>query len=352
MNTDDLLEMNRRGRFDARYLAFLETIAQLRPKLHRYCTRMTGSVLDGEDIVQDALFQAYRKLETFDESRSLSPWLFRIAHNRCIDVLRRRELQRDAEAEAAGPEVIEPIEPPGPALGRAVEQLVLTLPPMERACVLLKDVFDYSLEEIAELVDSTVGGVKAALNRGRTKLSAAPALTPEAGGAAASASRRKPPSAETRRVLHLYIERFNRRDWDGLRELIAADAKLRVADCFDGKFVDSPYLGEYGKSGATWRLALGEIDGEEAVIVLRLGEAGEWIPVAPISVEFGRDGSDGSGGNDGSGGIDGNDGSDTSAGRDGVGERITRIADYVHCAWVLEAATYVRVEKAALAPAP
>jgi DNA-directed RNA polymerase specialized sigma24 family protein len=53
-----------------------------------------------------------------------------------------------------------------------VEHLVLVLPPKERACVLLKDVFDYSLEEIAELVDSTIGGVKAALNRDRSKLTA------------------------------------------------------------------------------------------------------------------------------------------------------------------------------------
>ena len=76
---------------------------------------------------------------------------------------------------------------PGPVVGPAIEHLVLNLPPKERACVLLKDVFDYSLEEIAELVDSTVGGVKAALNRGRSKLaslnerSAAPraADTPE-----------------------------------------------------------------------------------------------------------------------------------------------------------------------------
>jgi len=51
---------------------------------------------------------------------------------------------------------------------------VISLPPKERACVLLKDVFDYSLEEIAALVDSTVGGVKAALNRGRSKLAASP----------------------------------------------------------------------------------------------------------------------------------------------------------------------------------
>jgi len=58
----DSRETDERGNFDARYLAFLETITQLRPRLHRYCARMTGSVLDGEDVVQDALFEAYRKL--------------------------------------------------------------------------------------------------------------------------------------------------------------------------------------------------------------------------------------------------------------------------------------------------
>ena len=65
---------------------------------------------------------------------------------------------------------VSPAEPAVLGLGSAVESLVNSLPPKERACVLLKDVFDYSLEEIAELVDTTVGGVKAALNRGRAKL--------------------------------------------------------------------------------------------------------------------------------------------------------------------------------------
>jgi hypothetical protein len=51
------------GPLEARYAAFLGTINQLRPRLHRYCSRMTGSVLDGEDVVQDALFEAYRKLD-------------------------------------------------------------------------------------------------------------------------------------------------------------------------------------------------------------------------------------------------------------------------------------------------
>src|SRR5262245_34130250 len=143
------------GPAEARYLAFLETITHLRPSLHRYCARMTGSVLDGEDVVQEALFQAYRKLDTFDDARPLAPWLFRIAHNRCIDFLRRRGIREEAEAAAAESDSTPPVDPVGPELGRAVEHLVLVLPPKERACVLLKDVFDYSLEEIAELVDST-----------------------------------------------------------------------------------------------------------------------------------------------------------------------------------------------------
>jgi RNA polymerase sigma-70 factor (ECF subfamily) len=158
------------GKFEARYLAFLETISHLRPPLHRYYARMTGSITDGKDVVQDTLFRAYRSLETWDESRSLAPWIFRIAHNQCIDFLRSRGVRVEAEAAVAEPDFVEPGDPVGPAIGPAIEHLVLNLPPKERACVLLKGVFEYSLEEIAELVDSTVGGVKAALNRGRSKL--------------------------------------------------------------------------------------------------------------------------------------------------------------------------------------
>jgi RNA polymerase sigma factor (sigma-70 family) len=84
------------GPFETPYVAFLEAITQLRPRLHRYCSRMTGSVVDGEDVVQHALFEAYRKLDQFDDTRPLAPWLFRIAHNRCIDFLRRRGIRDEA----------------------------------------------------------------------------------------------------------------------------------------------------------------------------------------------------------------------------------------------------------------
>lgn len=289
------------GPFEARYLAFLETITSLRPSLHRYCARMTGSVLDGEDVVQDALFQAYRKLDSFDETRPLAPWLFRIAHNRCIDFLRSREIRQEAEAEAAVPDSVAPFIPPGPALGRAVEYLVLALPPMERACVLLKDVFDYSLEETAELTGSTVGGVKAALNRGRSKLAALPEQPP------------RTPNPDVRQLLHLYVERFNQRDWDGLRELITADARVRVADRFSGPVADAPYFGRYERLTVPWRMVVGEVDGEPAIIALRV-ENGQWTPKSLVRLDI-RD------------------------------HRVAGIFDYAHCPWVLAAAASVHVSQ-------
>jgi RNA polymerase sigma-70 factor, ECF subfamily len=301
MNGEPDNDFDKTGAFDARYIAFLETIAQLRPRLHRYCSRMTGSVMDGEDVVQDALFEAYRKLDQWDDSRALVPWLFRIAHNRCIDFLRRRGVRDEAEAASMGPDYVLPANPPVLGVGRAVEQLVMILPPKERACVLLKDVFDYTLEEIAELVSSTVGGVKAALNRGRSKLAASPEPV--------RAHREVNP--ELSRLLHLYVDRFNKRDWDGLRELISADAQLRVIDRFAGPFKESPYLGNYERQKVPWRLAVAEVDGQLAVIALHQYRD-EWRPASVARLEV-------------------------------TGSHVMRIVDYAHCSWVLSAATSVLV---------
>jgi RNA polymerase sigma-70 factor (ECF subfamily) len=179
---------------------------------------------------------------------------------------------------------------------------VLALPPKERACVLLKDVFDYSLVEIAELVDSTVGGVKAALNRGRSKLASFPQPS--------TPSRAADP--EMSRLLHLYVERFNSRDWDGLRQLITADARLRVADRFAGPLVNAPYFSRYERMTIPWRMAVGEVDGQVAVVALRQDNGG-WIPHSIVRIDVADD-------------------------------LITRVVDYAHCPWVLPATTSVVIE--------
>ena len=289
------------GPFEARYVAFLETISTLRPSLHRYCARMTGSVMDGEDVVQEALFVAYRKLEAFDESRPMKPWLFRIAHNRCVDFLRRRGVRDEAEVAAAVPEATQSAEP-ALETGKAVERLVLTLPPKERACVLLKDVFDNSLQEIAELVDSTVGGVKAALNRARTKLAETSPPAKLAGSL----------SLESKQIMQLYVDRFNRRDWDGVRELISADARLRVAERFAGKLVDAPYFANYERWPSPWKLAVGEVDGEAVVIILQRGVY-TWTPHSAIRLKV-------------------------------TGQRVESIVDYIHCPWLLSIAASVSLD--------
>src|SRR5262249_19287638 len=143
---------------------FLASVRELRPRLHRFCTRMCGSVLDGEDLVQETLAQAFFHLPSLREEGRLEAWLFRIAHRKCIDFLRSREetVPYDDAGDAA--------EDAGEPISETLAPLVRELPPRERAAVLLKDVLQYRLSEVAEVVESSVGGVKAALHRGRAKL--------------------------------------------------------------------------------------------------------------------------------------------------------------------------------------
>jgi RNA polymerase sigma-70 factor (ECF subfamily) len=114
-----------------------------------------------------------------------------------------------------------------------------------------------------------------------------------------------------RRVMQLYVERFNRRDWDGVRELTSADARLNVAERFAGKFTDAPYFFNYDRWPWPWKLVVGEVDHEAVIIILRRG-ADTWTPHSAIRLDV-------------------------------VGEHVERIMDYIHCPWVIEAATTVSV---------
>ena len=282
-----------RGRFEARYLAFLETVASIRPRLHRYCSRMTGSPLDGEDVVQDALFDAYRRLDSYDESRPLAPWLFRIAHHRAIDHLRRRGVREAAETRAASSDIVDAEQPVSDDVRQALERLVGHLPPMERACVLLKDVFEYSLEETADLVDSSVGGVKAALHRGRRKLEAL-------SGQPATPTALPTSSLE---LAQRYADGFNRRAWDELRGLIRADARILVADRYAGRVSESPYFQRYAGMPHPMK-ASAEIVVGDVVVVIRQERDGTWEPRSIVRLTADEHGG------------------------------VSFIADYFHCTWL------------------
>ena len=145
---------------------FLAMVAGVRPELHRYCARLTGSVIEGEDIVQDALAKAFYALTLSAEVPPLRPWLFRIAHNAALDFLRshgRKYTEPHAELEdIAGFE-----DAPDPYVVRAALARFLSLPVTQRSAVILKDVLGHSLEETAETMGTTVMAVKAALVRGR-----------------------------------------------------------------------------------------------------------------------------------------------------------------------------------------
>jgi RNA polymerase sigma factor (sigma-70 family) len=240
---------------------------ELRPELHRYCARLMGSVIDGEDVVQDTMARALAALDEVEEMPQLRPWLFRIAHNRALDLLRSRTLRKSDPIEAAIDVADETSADPMEVLMRqeAVETAVsrfAELPLLQRSVVILKDVLDESLKDIAELLGLSVDAVKAHLARGRARLREINAQT------AALVAEARPASAAVAR----YVALFNAQNWDGLRALLADDVKLhqstyplRVGAADVGMFFSI-----YAKFDGV-RLAPAWVEGREVIAVFEKG---------------------------------------------------------------------------------
>ena len=191
---------------------FLALVAGVRPELHRYCARLTGSVIEGEDIVQETLAKAFYALSLSPEVSALRPWLFRIAHNAALDFLKSHG-RRYTEVLADVDEVAGFVDQPDPAVVRAALARFVALPVAQRSAVILKDVLGHSLEETADTMGSTIMAVKAALVRGRKRL-----LQDEPAGETVAET--------TRADLDRYTRLFNARDWDGLRAMVGQDCRL------------------------------------------------------------------------------------------------------------------------------
>jgi RNA polymerase sigma-70 factor, ECF subfamily len=236
-------------------------IAELRPTLHRYCARMTGSAIDGEDVLQEALVKALQALPRAEEPANPPGWLVRIAHNAALDFLRRKsryEFASDAALEAvADPEdVVGDRQIVAASLGT-----FMRLPVIQRSTVILKDVMGYSVEEIAAIIDGTVPSVKSALQRGREQLRKI-AREPEEARVPAL------PEPEARRLAN-YIDRFNARDFDALRAMLAEDVRLDLVNRLQWR--GAPKVGEYFRryeAARHWHFGAGFVEGRAAVLVL------------------------------------------------------------------------------------
>jgi RNA polymerase sigma-70 factor, ECF subfamily len=242
---------------------FERLLAELRPRLHRYCARMTGSVIDGEDVLQETLVKAIEAFPHTGPLANVEGWLFRIAHNAALDFLRRRARREGVQD---GDEALETIADPDSEIERrqaaaASLRTLMRLPVAQRSSVILMDVLGHSLEEISEVLESTVPAVKANLHRGRQRLVEL----------AAEPDDRPPPvlAEADRQRLAAYVARFNARDFDALRAQLADDVKVEVVNRtrLSGRGEVGRYFGNYSQTD-DWRLAPGLVEGRPAVVVL------------------------------------------------------------------------------------
>ena len=171
--------------------------------------------------MQETLIRTFvRSAEVHDSIENPRAYLFRVASNLWID----RQRGTREYASSAPPEPPTPETPMPRDIRDAASQMVSVLPPQERAAMLLKDVFDLTLEEIALALETSIGAVKTALHRGRKRLSERDEEGPQPSLVRASAA----PSAA---LLDRFVERFNARDLAGLIALMLEDATVEIVGC-------------------------------------------------------------------------------------------------------------------------
>jgi RNA polymerase sigma factor (sigma-70 family) len=235
-------------------------LTALRPRLHRYCARMTGSTVDGEDVVQDTLVKALGARAEGANVDNLEGWLFRIAHNTSLDLLRRRSrntvvpLIEDFEA-ASMPEA---------DIVAVSFQTFLRLPELQRCAVILKDVLGHSVDEIASITGSTPAAAKSALQRGRMALRQLARMPTDT---------RLPlmPDA-ARQKMAAFVDLFRKGDFDAIRAMLADDVKLELVNRlkWEGRDKVAPYFTRYAKE-TKWRYAFGAVEGRPAMLVFASG---------------------------------------------------------------------------------
>jgi RNA polymerase sigma factor (sigma-70 family) len=239
---------------------FEDRLKALRPRLHRYCARMTGSAVDGEDVLQDTLLKALRARAEGAAVDNLEGWLFRIAHNASLDFLRGRS--RNAVVPLS--EDIEAAPLPEADIVAVGFQTFLRLPELQRCAVILRDVLGHSVDEIAGIADCTAAAAKSALQRGRVALRRL-AQAPE--------DIRLPLMSDAaRQKMTAYVDLFRNGDFDAIRAMLADDVKLDLVNRLklEGRDKIGAYFSRYAEE-TKWRFAFGAVEGRPAMLVYESG---------------------------------------------------------------------------------
>lgn len=243
--------------------AFRDAAEKLRSALHGYCARMVGSTIDGEDAVQDTLLRAHSAILAGSCPPEMRFWLFRLAHNCSVDLIRKRRPEVSMDMEYLS-EVGDPHEDSALELAMQKEathiavRSFLKLSPTQRSTVILKDVLDYELSEIGQFLHMPVTAVKAALHRGRTRL-AELAKTPT------QRAESWPASSE----LKQFVELFNKRDWPSLIAMLSEDVYLSQtarAELHGRQQVSSNFYKGYSEAKG-WSLQVANVEGHECAAV-------------------------------------------------------------------------------------
>jgi len=200
------------------WFRYLDTIEPIRPSLYRYCRRITRDIWDAEDLLQETLLKGFGAIGRGDfcgewcRVKNSRTYLFRIATNLWIDQVRRRELSSaDSDVPESSAGAHQSI-----ATREAAAVLLSRAAPQERAAVVLKDVFDFTLEETAEILTTTVGAVKSALHRGRAALEEKQDV------------RRAGSRAPSRDLLDRFVGAFNARDVQAVISLLLDNTTYEV----------------------------------------------------------------------------------------------------------------------------
>jgi RNA polymerase sigma-70 factor (ECF subfamily) len=216
-NNTELLSLARRGD----RAAFSRLVEPYRRELIAYCYRLTGSLSEAEDLAQEAIVRAFRAFETFEGRATPRAWLYKIAHNLSVNHLERADpmaqsleglreaAETDSRPPADGDERVD--------VGLGFVALIRSLPPRQRATLVLRDVLGWSAEETARILETTVPGVKNALARARTTLATHPH-----GSSPSEVQDRTAADPEARALVAEWVDAFEKGNTARMVELLTA----------------------------------------------------------------------------------------------------------------------------------